>query len=243
MAGIKLAILDKDGTLLDSSPATLQAHIQTLSVVASDEETTRLINNTLGYSADRQYAIIRTAKERKLPVEDIIGHETEYAEDIARLRNDAETLQLLDNFWEIVKKIPALPFSDTEEALRLLKNARFSLGIFTGYRSDIAEAQLEKSRLIKYFDKDLIFGHNPPIVKGDPHIQELIRRRELTNAQLRQVYMIGDGVGEMETAKKYGMIAYGIDRTGTEEQLRSAGAIKVFPNLIECAHYIIKRSK
>lgn len=243
MAEMRMVIFDKDGTLLDSNYDTIEAHSRVLSPIASREETTKLIGGTLGYTTDRQYALIRLAKERGLEIDDVISNEIMYTAEIESLRNDRTTLQLLDDFWEYVRYIPAPPFPETTEALQLLKNAQFFLGISTGYRSDIVVAQLEAAKLLKYFCRDLIFGHDPPIVKGDPHITELKRRRELTDEQLKQVYMIGDGVGEMGTAKKYGMIGYGIDRTCNESQLRNAGAIMVFPNLIECSRYILGRSK
>ena len=112
-----------------------------------------------------------------------------------------------------------------------LANDGYTLVLSTGYRPDIAHAQLEMVGLRRHFD--LILGHNPPITKGEPHMKEVMEKYGISLEEMSEVSIVGDGVGDIRMGQGYTQRLYGIDRIGNSKELIESGALKVFPNLIE----------
>ncbi len=118
-----------------------------------------------------------------------------------RPRNDPLVLERVEALWEILKKTKPKPFEDALEVIPKLANGAYTLVLSTGYRPDIAEAQLRMVGLGGYFD--LVLGHSPPITKGKPHMDAVKRNYGLSLEEMEQVVVVGDGPDDMEMGQGY----------------------------------------
>ena len=210
-----IIILDKDGTVLDTMNATLEGFVKTMRPYSTREQVIEIIKRTNGKSTDEQYASM-----------------------LNRPQDDPLVLGLVGDLWEILKEIKPEPFEDALEVVPRLANDGYTLVMSTGYRQDIAEAQLKMVGLGKYFD--LILGHNPPVIKGKPHMEAIRKHYELSVEEMKEVVIVGDGPGDMQMGQGYTPRLYGIDRLGNSQELVEAGAIEIFPDLREFYNHFSK---
>ena len=210
-----IIILDKDGTVLDSMDATLEGFVETMQPYASKEYVIEIVKKLTGAPPDEQYAAM-----------------------LKRPRNDPLVLERVEALWKILKKTKPKPFPDALEVIPKLAADGHTLVLSTGYRSDIAEAQLKMVELRRYFD--LILGHDPPIIKGMHHMEAVMKKYGLSKEGVKRVVIVGDGPGDMIMGQGYTTRLYGIDRMGNSRELVKAGAVEVFPDLREFYRYFSK---
>lgn len=210
-----IIILDKDGTVLDSMDAILEGFVKTMRFYSTREEVIESVIRLAGSPVDEHFAIM-----------------------LKRPRNDPLVLECVENLWKTLKKLKPRAFKDALEIIPRLANDGHTLVLSTGYRPDIAEAQLKMAGLGRYFD--LILGHNPPITKGKPHMEAVMNTYKLSLEEMERVVIVGDGPGDMKMGQGFTKRLYGIDRLGNSEELSQAGAMKIFPDLREFYSYFSK---
>lgn len=210
-----IIILDKDGTIMDTMGATLEGFIKTMKEHATKERVIEVITRNLGRPPDEQCA-------------DILGLP----------KNHPLVIASVEKLWGFLERVEPKVYGDAAYVIPKLAKDGYILVISTGYRSDIAHAQLQIVGLEKYFA--LVLGHNPPIVKGKPHMKEIEKIYNLSSDEMGRISIVGDGTGDMKMGNGYTRRLYGIDRIGNAKELIEAGAVKVFPNLREFYSYFSK---
>ncbi len=212
---MKIIVFDKDGVILDQMPDILEAHADVLEPLGIPRsEIKKFIFETRGNSAVWQIKAI-----------------------LSKYKKTQNTSELEARYWKILmKKIPKA-FPDALECIPKFYRNGYTLVLSTGARPDVAEEELKKISLRKYFD--LILGSiEGKITKGDNHIKIVKEKYKLTDKDLKEVIMVGDGSFEIKLAKRHGMKAYGIDRGGSRSELKEAGSNKVFSNLHELCNFL-----
>ncbi|OGZ62850.1 MAG: hypothetical protein A3H51_00895 [Candidatus Spechtbacteria bacterium RIFCSPLOWO2_02_FULL_38_8] len=123
----------------------------------------------------------------------------------------------------------AKPFSDLENALKLIKGKNLITAIVSTQQNIITDALLEQHNLHQYFD-----FHLGGIADKTKELQNLVKK---LNIKPKQAMYVGDQDSDMRFAKNAKCVAVGFTQgVHSKEKLQKAGAeyfIKNFTELIK----------
>ncbi len=131
-------------------------------------------------------------------------------------------------------------YSDTAEALELLKSHGKTLALATSKPYVYAERILKNFKIFDYFD--YASGAEPDGSKGykDEVISKVLDSASAFS--LSETVIIGDRENDVLGAKKCGISSIGLRRGYAEKnELETAGADYIFDNLLDAADFILKQ--
>ncbi|NBC31963.1 MAG: HAD-IA family hydrolase [Alphaproteobacteria bacterium] len=206
MTGLRLALFDCDGTLVDSQASIVAAMGSAFAACGLPAPEPGLVRSVVGLSLPQ--AILRLAPEADAPEVSRLGKA--YQAAYAALRRPDGPLDPL--------------FPGMLEVLDALEAAGVLLGIVTGKSRKGLIATLESHNLSGRF-VTLVTADDAP---GKPHPGMAEMALETVGATPRQAVVIGDTVFDMEMAKAAGTGAIGVSwGYHAPEALRASGAALV----------------
>ena len=199
-------LFDLDGTLLDHFKAIHRCHTHTMRQLGLPLPTMAQVHAAVG-------AGLETALAR------LVGPE--------RVK---EALPIYCAHWDatMLDDVELLP--GARELILALCAAGGRCGVFTNKRGDSSRLLCDHLGLTPHLAG--IFGaHDTPWLKPDPafarHVLEQLGARAATTC------LVGDSTYDFEAARNGGLEFYGVTTgTHTAEQLRAAGAVHVYPDLV-----------
>lgn len=208
MTKVKIIIFDGDGTIFDSMPHCIEVFSEIL---------------------ERRYNIPRKESGQYLVSRVGAPLDSIYNALLEKHGKPTDSIdELVDEFYGLMKEDVPL-FDDVKPALEILKSYRKFIS--TNVRQATVNARVKYHELENYLDG--YFGTNG-FKNKEAHIYEIIRICGLDVNDLNgSVVLVGDGPGDIELAKKFGII--GIGRAGTTDSytLKKAGASYTLDSLSE----------
>lgn len=210
---IKFFISDVDGTLLDRMPVHARTFTELVASFGIEPEVAKkyYYESPLG-SLSGEFAEI------------LSKHNVAFAtSDLKRLSRE---------FFQKVEKEDVELFPGVSETIATLKRRGLKLCATSGSRT----APLETLFAKKGLPFDIVLGSDGEFPKEDAHITFFARFFAVAREEFcRSALYVGDGRGDMETAKQNGIFAVGITNTISAELLQSAGADEIitsFPEIL-----------
>ena len=211
-----LATFDIDNTLIRSSAGHVQALIMAIGAIYGLETSIDVINH---HGMTDQEIIIRILAKHDVDPE--IVH--------AKLNKCME--YMLRQYARIVQSENIYMLEGVIELINKLDQNGFLLGLVTGNLQKIARAKLEKIGINHFFK---FGGFGSDHINRTKLIKIAVKRAEKQFGldAGRLVFHFGDAPQDMRAAREAGVIPIGVT-TGIfpAEELKTAGAHKVFPNL------------
>ncbi|MEQ8664603.1 MAG: HAD-IA family hydrolase [Rhodospirillales bacterium] len=185
---MKLAVFDCDGTLLDSHHSIVNA-----------------MNDTF---AHHSLAPVPAAEIRSiigLPLE--VGIARLLEEDPRDAHHEfAATYRRVFRGMRDAGEVSEPMFGGTREAIEILDEAGWLMGIATGKARRGVDAALGPLQLLKHF----MTIQTADVAKGKPHPDMLDRAMAETGVDRRRTAMIGDTTFDMEMARNAGVAGIGV---------------------------------
>jgi phosphoglycolate phosphatase len=211
-----LATFDIDNTLIKSSAGHVQALLAAIKAIYGLETGIGVIRH---HGMTDQEIIIRILEKHDIDPKII-------RDGLAGCMNHVEL-----EYTRIIKSENIYMLEGVVDLLSRLDLSGFLLGLVTGNLEKIARAKLEKIGISHFFK---FGGFGSDHINRTNLVQIAIKRAEKqfgVNAG-RLVFHFGDAPQDMRAAREAGVIPIGVT-TGifSAEELNSAGAYKVFPNL------------
>ena len=199
-------LFDLDGTLLDHFKAILRCHTHTMRQLGLPPPTMAQVHAAVG--AGLETAIVR-----------LVGAD--------RLK---EALPVYCAHWDatMLDDVELLP--GARELLLALRAAGGRCAVFTNKRGDSSRLLCDHLGLTPQLAG--IFGaHDTPWLKPDPQFARYVLDK--IHATAAGSCLVGDSTYDFEAARSAGLEFYGVTTgTHTAEQLRAAGAVNVYPDLV-----------
>ena len=131
---------------------------------------------------------------------------------------------LMKQLWNQIVQMPLKPYPETVADLNELKSRGWKLFLSTDNPAWVARAFLEKTGL-----RSLFFGvlgqPRAGVHKVTAHVQQLALQFGIGSGHLKnRVAFYGDSLGEMQAARKAGIIAIGRTTSYSQHAMRKAGA-------------------
>lgn len=205
-------LFDLDGTLIDHFKAIHRCHAYAMKQLGLPEPTMAQVRAAVGGGLD--LAITRLAGAKNLPA------------ILPRFLEHWNATHLDD--------VEALP--GAQEILRKLHQAGVACAVFTNKRGNSARevcAHLELTPLLKG-----VFGvGDTPWLKPDPQFTQHALAQ--LGAKAADTLLVGDSPFDVQTALNAPLDFIGVT-TGTHsaEELKTAGAIRIAPDLVSVAHML-----
>jgi phosphoglycolate phosphatase len=202
-------LFDLDGTLLDHFKAIRRSHTHTMRQLGLPPPTMAQVHAAVG-------AGLETALAR------LVGPE-----------RVAEALPIYCAYWDatMLDDVELLP--GARELIAALCAAGGRCAVFTNKRGDSSRLLCDHLGLTPLLGG--IFGaHDTPWLKPDPQFARHVLAR--LGAAADTTCLVGDSTYDYEAARNAGFTFYGVTTgTHTAEQLRAAGAVHVYPDLVALA--------
>ncbi len=200
MSGGRLALLDLDGTIIDSAPGIIVGMQRAFAAIGTDVPTDSVLRSWIGPP------ILRTL-ERELGAQ---------GEDVVALANSA-----FREYFDRVGAHETNLFPDVREALEHLDDGGFAIVVVTHKPAPLAEVALDAHGL-----RSMVRAIHAPASPGEWVPKEDLFAAALAGGQLSSVIAAGDRGGDVEAAAVHGVPSVGVTwGYGTPEELTEAGAV------------------
>jgi phosphoglycolate phosphatase len=207
-------LFDLDGTLLDHFAAIHRSHAHTRHVLRLPPPTLAEVRAAVG-------AGLEVALER------LVGKE-----------RVAEALPIYCAYWDATMLDDVVLLPGARELLAALHAAGSTCAVFTNKRGDSSRLLCTHLGLDPYLSG--VFGaRDTPWLKPDPQFA----RYALTQlkAEAATTCLVGDSPYDLAAARNAGFTFYGVTTgTHTAEELRAAGAVNVYPDLVALTPVLLK---
>jgi len=211
-----LAFFDIDNTLIQSSSGHVEALLLSISEVYGLEARIDVINH---HGMTDQEIIIGILEKYRVDTDTIKSW----------LKDCLKSMPL--KYAEIVESEKIVMMEGAVDLISKLEHNGFILGLVTGNLEKIARAKLKKIGINHFFK---IGGFGSDHINRTNLVKIAIQRAEeqFNIGSDRQVFHFGDAPQDMKAGREAGVVPIGVT-TGvfTAEQLTSAGAEKVIPDL------------
>ena len=143
-----------------------------------------------------------------------------------------EVKDIYEKYIEIIKTnySNSEAFSDSEIFLSALHEQRKKLVLATSNRAEMCLPIIEKFNWKRYFT-DFVWGEDVNHSKPSPDIYIEACRR--VGVQNNQIVVIEDSINGVKAAHAAGLAVFGLSIDFSENELKKAGATKVFKNLFQ----------
>lgn len=209
LSNVRYIISDWDGTLADSWPEATAAftHVMLEKFGIDPKTSEEYYNETAGRALSGQ---IKDAAKRFKSID---------VENTEELESAYFTFRMTLPPPKVIEGAP--------EALKELKEKRFTIVVWSGTRSDVLEDAIEKTGLKQYINFSI--GNYPGsdvMVKGKGLFAQIAKHLGLSTDQLRsQSVVIGDGKGDIDAGREVGCPTIAIPKKPEDEKgLVNAGA-------------------
>ena len=216
-------IFDLDGTLVDSMPlhARVFAEILWQHYNIDMAVSTRAYLKTAGEPLDEQFRYV-------------IGFATS--------KNDIGGEELLEQFWTLVQREPAIPFPEVQAVIPQLADAGYQLFVVSGCAPRLVQHKIHSINLTNRFE--LLLGTDrsiPHMVKGDGHLRLIQEHLGITRTRLiDDSLVVGDAAYDMMFAAAAGLCAVGRATNNTAFELKWSGAKRLIQDLRELVQLLQK---
>ena len=208
MAKINIIIFDGDGTIFDSMPSCINAFSGIL---------------------EKRYDIPRGESESYLVSRIGAPLNLIFYEILQKRGKPTDSIDVLVNEFHELMEFDVPIFDDVKPALeRLSAYKRF---ISTNLRQNILDARVRYHKLENHLNG--YFGLNG-FKNKETHVNAIISSYGLSGSDLKDsIVLVGDGPGDMELARKFGIIGIGRIGTTDADTLKKAGASYTINTLLE----------
>jgi len=211
-----LAFFDIDNTLIQSSSGHMEALLRSIGEVYGLKAGIEVIN----HHGMTDQEIITGILEK---------YETDKATITSRLQDCLESMPR--KYAQIVKSEKVVILPGVSDLLPRMEQYGVVLGLVTGNLEEIAHAKLKKVGIDHFFR---VGGFGSDHINRTDLVKIAIQRAEAQCdfSSRRRVFHFGDAPQDMKAGREAGVVPIGV-ATGvfTAEQLMSAGAQKVLPDL------------
>ncbi len=203
-----ILLVDLHGTLIPTAPFISKAFADTIRDLCPLANRRELIRYYLGFQG--------TPLEEKVAYGLRLGGRKTVSKKELNL--------IMTRLWRRIVSMPLQPYAETVADLRQLKAGGWKLFLSTDNPEWVAQAVLKKTGLGALFDgvlaKPKVGEHKIPV-----HVSLLVRRFKIPRNQIaRQIVFYGDSLGEMQQARRAGILAIGRTTSYSAAQMRRAGA-------------------
>jgi HAD superfamily hydrolase (TIGR01509 family) len=203
---LKYVFVDFDGTLIDSVGCLYQSYFQLL----------------------KEYGV----EGRKQEFDTLNGPSSLEIVEILIDKHSlkVELSEMHARYLELIKSnyLTAKAFLDAEMFLSSLHQRGLLLILVTSNRQEICLPLIEKWQWKKYF-RDFVWGESVTKAKPEPDIYlEAFRK---SRAHKAEVLVIEDSLNGVRAARAAGLAVWGLSLDFSKEDLKKAGALRVFRNL------------
>jgi phosphoglycolate phosphatase len=217
MSGLRLAVFDLDGTLVDSRANIVRAVEEVSRILGLPCPHIDVIPRVIGLSLDEALA-------RLFPAVDAATHkrlEAEYRDAFVRLRAAPGYDEPL--------------FAGAQELLAELNAAGVVLGVATGKARRGVRHLFDRHSLHDHF----VTIQTPDTAKGKPHPQMVLQAMADVGARPENTVMIGDTTFDIEMGRSAGAQAIGVAwGNHPAAELRAAGAHRLVERMAELAQAV-----
>ena len=200
---VKLAVLDCDGTIVDSKAAIVKSMTAAFEVV--------------GISTPKPQDIIRIVGLNLIDAMSVLlaGERPDLVQPLIKAYKEIAAKNRVDGHWQD----PLYPYAS--EVIQFLDSTGWLLGVATGKSKRGLNAVFDTHNIGHYFVTTQTSDFGP----GKPAPDMLYRAMDETGAGPDNTVMIGDTTFDMEMAESAGIKAIGVSwGYHTEKELRDAGA-------------------
>lgn len=198
-----IIVFDMDGTLIDSMPLHIKTFVNLTQNFSGGKIKKEIAKNfylkTAGIKLSSQFKIL--FKQKKV------------------FFKEKNIKELVKNFFKIKQKNKQKVFNGVKKLLFNLQKNSYILAVSSGCTQKVTLETIQKAGLKKYFK--YIWGETTSFSKEEGHFEKLKKLR-------KKIYFIGDGLADMEIAKKKKIIGIGVATTFPAKKLKQAGAKYVF---------------
>lgn len=206
MSKFSCVLIDFDGTLINSIASLYKSYYELVALYGI-EGNKEEFNSLNGPSTFEIVEILKTKHELPHEVNDI------YSSYVKIINNNYSTSEA---------------FSDSERLLSFLYQQGKKLILVTSSRAEVCLPILDRLDWKKYFI-DFVWGENVKHSKPSPDIYlEAIRRAGLPK---NNIVVIEDSINGVKSAHSAGLVVLGLNIDFSEDDLRKAGAFRIFTSL------------
>jgi phosphoglycolate phosphatase-like HAD superfamily hydrolase len=205
MPNLGYIIFDLDGTLIDSMEIHSVVFAEILASSGIKKEFSKAhYMATSGQSLKKQF------------LEILKKHDSTWQGDLDELVEQFNQ-KLSDHATSSAATVDKMIFEDTQTCIPILKQAGYILIVSSSGSPELVQEKLRLVGILEQFDLVLGTDENQGLYKGKSHFNQIKIKFNLTNKDLKEnAVFVGDGVFDIQVAKKAGVAS--ISRIGTNDE-------------------------